>query len=241
MHHYKQRHKYGYLTSAIPELKYRLVIRNATWTHTIPANPGTYSTSALAVRNAAALQEQYVAKLKILLKSYNNYLGVKEAGKELMLYAAGNDALAPLKKHYIGFGDLTVLAMINHLCLKKTIKMMRTVQKHEYKTTGYNNPWDPTMRITVYFTQLDRLQVSLGNCGIPTSNADKIMVVGAEMWQSEMFTEDQIVAWENKTAEQQTWAELQTYFTKNWLECKQYSAMMAKQYPLKRQRFLHRR
>jgi hypothetical protein len=29
-----------------------------------------------------------------------------------------------------------------------------------------------------------------------------------------MFTEDQMVAWENKTAAQQTWAELQTYFTK---------------------------
>ncbi len=67
MHHYKQRHKYGHLTSAIPKPKYRLVIGNATWTHTIPANPGAYSTAALAVRHAAALQEQYVAKRKILL------------------------------------------------------------------------------------------------------------------------------------------------------------------------------
>jgi hypothetical protein len=49
------------------------------------------------------------------------------------------------------------------------------------------------------------------------------------MWQSEMFTEDQMVMWENKPAAQQTWAELQTCFTEKWLECKQYSAMMAKQ------------
>ncbi len=49
------------------------------------------------------------------------------------------------------------------------------------------------------------------------------------MWQSEMFTKDQMVVWENKTAAQRTWAELQTYFTKKWLERKQYSAMMAKQ------------
>jgi hypothetical protein len=48
------------------------------------------------------------------------------------------------------------------------------------------------------------------------------------MWQSEIFKEDQMVAWENMPAAQQTWAELQTYFTKKWLECKQYSAMMAK-------------
>jgi hypothetical protein len=44
-----------------------------------------------------------------------------------------------------------------------------------------------------------------------------------------MFTEDQMVAWENKPAALQTWVELQTYFTKKWLERKQYSATMAKQ------------
>jgi hypothetical protein len=94
MHHYEQGQKYGHPASAIPEPKYRLVIGNATWTHTIPADPGTYSMAALTVRNAATLQEQHVAEHKILLKSYNNYLGVQEVGKELILYAAGNNALA---------------------------------------------------------------------------------------------------------------------------------------------------
>ncbi len=49
------------------------------------------------------------------------------------------------------------------------------------------------------------------------------------MWQSKMFTEDQMVAWENKTVAQQTRAALQAYFTKKWLEHKQYSATTAKQ------------
>ncbi len=60
-----------------------------------------------------------MAEHKILQKSYNDYLSVKEAGKELILYAVGNNALAPLKKLYIGFGDSTVLEMINHLHLKQ--------------------------------------------------------------------------------------------------------------------------
>ncbi len=136
--------------------------------------------------------------------------------------------MAPLKKQYIGFDDSTVLSMINHLCQKTAIKMM-TVQKHEYKATGYSNPWDPTTSITVYFTQLDLIQVSLGNRGIATSDAEKTMAAGAQMWQSEMFTEDQMVVWENNPAALQTWAKLQTYFTKKWLECKQYSATTAKQ------------
>jgi hypothetical protein len=33
----------------------------------------------------------------------------------MILYAVGDDELAPLKKLYIGFADLTVLGMINHL------------------------------------------------------------------------------------------------------------------------------
>jgi len=41
-----------------------------------------------------------VAEHKILQKSYNDYLGVEEAVKELILYAIGDDALALLKKLY---------------------------------------------------------------------------------------------------------------------------------------------
>jgi hypothetical protein len=202
-HHYEQGQKYGHLASVIPELKYRLVIGNATWVHGVPADPGAYSQAALGAGNAAALQEQLVAEHKILQKSYNDYLGVKEAGKELILYAVGDDALAPLKKLYISFGDTTVLGMIDHLHLKMAIKM-KTAQKHEYRTMGYNNPWDPTTSITTYFTQLDRFQVSLGDRGIAVSEEEKTMAAGAQMWNSEMFTEDQMVAWENRTAEQQT-------------------------------------
>jgi hypothetical protein len=55
-----------------------------------------------------------------------------------------------------------ILAMINHLCLKAAIKMTMA-QKHEFKNTGYNLPWDPTTSIAEYFTQLDRFQVSLGD------------------------------------------------------------------------------
>jgi hypothetical protein len=169
-----------------------------------------------------------VAEHKILQKSYNDYLGIKEAGKELILYAVGDDGLAPLKKLYIGFGDTTVLGMINHLCLKMAIKMT-TAQKHEYRTMGYNNPWDLTTSITSYFTQLDRFQVSLGDREIATSKEEKTMAAGAQMWNSKMFTEDQMVTWENRTTEQQTWAALQTYFTDKWLERKQYSATTSKQ------------
>jgi hypothetical protein len=99
-------------------------------------------------------RKQLVAQHKIKQKSYRDYLNFKEAGKELILYAVGNDAVAPLKKQYICFGNTTILAMINHLRLKTAIRMT-TAQKYEYKTNGYNTPWDPTTSITAYLMLLD--------------------------------------------------------------------------------------
>jgi hypothetical protein len=227
-HHYTEGQKYGHLASVIPQEKYRIVISNATWLHTAPVDPGAYSAAALGVGNAAAQREQFVAEHKQLQASYASYLGVEEAGKELILYAVGDDALAPLKKQYIGFGDSTILTMLDHLRQKTAIKMT-TAQKYEYKTSGYNTPWDPTTSITAYFTMLDRFQISLGDRGISTSDAEKTMAAGAQMWQSEMFTEDQMLLWENKNPAAQTWGALQAYFTEKWLERRQYSATTAKQ------------
>ncbi len=90
-HHYTQGQKYSHLASAIPESKYRLVIGNATWTHTVPTGPGAYSADALNAGNVAATCKQLVAQHKIKQKSYRDYLSVKEVGKELILYAVGNN------------------------------------------------------------------------------------------------------------------------------------------------------
>jgi hypothetical protein len=152
--------------------------------------------------------------------SYAKYLGAQEAGKELILYGVGDDALAPLKKQYINFGDATIHTMIKHLREKTAIKMT-TLQKYDCKTEGYKKPWDPTMSITAYFIGLDKFQISLADRGISTSVEERAMAAGARMWESEMIMEDHMVAWENKPAVDQTWVNLQTYFTEKWLERRQ--------------------
>ena len=47
--------------------------------------------------------------------AYTKYLAAQEAGKEFLLYGIGDDALAPLKKQYINFGNVTIHSMILHL------------------------------------------------------------------------------------------------------------------------------
>jgi hypothetical protein len=219
---------YGYLACVIPQDKYRVVIANNTWEYVAPENPGAYAQTALGAGVSAAQREQIIANHKDVQNSYAEYLGAQEAGKELILYGVGDDALAPLKKQYINFGDATIHTMIKHLCEKTAIKMT-TLQKYNYKTEGYKKPWDPTMSITAYFTGLNKFQISLADRGISTSVEEKAMAAGARMWESEMFMEDQMVAWENKPAVDQTRENLQTYFTEKWLERRQYLADMAKQ------------
>jgi hypothetical protein len=69
------------------------------------------------------------------------------------------------------------------------------------------------MSIMAYFINLDRFRISLDDRRILTSAKEKMMAAGAQMWESEMFTEDQMLAWENKLTPNQMWDNLQTYFT----------------------------
>jgi hypothetical protein len=109
------------------------------WTYAAPQNLGAYAAAALNTSVSAAQRKQLVANHKKEQVSYTEYLRVQEAGKELILYGVGNDALAPLKKQYINFGGANVHSMIKHLRDKTAIKMTAS-QKYDYKTEGYCKP-----------------------------------------------------------------------------------------------------
>ncbi len=104
--------------------------------------------------------------------------------------------------------------MILHLREKTEIKMT-TYQKFEYKVEGYRRQWDPTTSITAYFTGLDKFWTSLADHSITASIDEMTMAAGARMWESKMSTKEQMIVWDNKTAAQQTWQNLQDYFMKN--------------------------
>ncbi len=153
--YFEEGERYGFLATVIPQEKYRIVISDAAWNYAAPSNPGAYAAAALLPGVSAAQREQLVARHKEEQTAYANYLGSQEAGKELLLYGVGDDALAPLKKQYINFGNSTIHSMILHLREKTAIKMT-TSQKFEYKAKGYGKQWDPTTSITAYFTALDK-------------------------------------------------------------------------------------
>ena len=96
--HFKEGQQYGFLATVIPQEKYCIVISNATCVYAARASPGSYAAPALAPGVSAAQREQLVAQHKDAQTAYADYLGSQEAGKELLIYGVGDDALAPLKK-----------------------------------------------------------------------------------------------------------------------------------------------
>ncbi len=120
--HFAEGQRYSFLVSVIPKDKYWSVISNPAWVYAAPANPGMYAATALSAGVSAAQRKQIVAQHKEEQTSYADYLSSQEARKELLLYGIGNDALAPLKKQYINFGDATIHSMILHLQEKTAIK-----------------------------------------------------------------------------------------------------------------------
>jgi hypothetical protein len=84
--------------------------------------------------------------------AYTEFLGAQEAGKELLLYGVGNDALTPLKMLWQHNHSLKEIL---HLQEKMTIKIT-TSQKFEYKAEGYGRQCNLTTGITAYFTSLDK-------------------------------------------------------------------------------------
>jgi len=94
--HFAEVQRYGFLATVIPEEKYRIVISDGTWNYAAPDNPGAYAVAALAPGVSAAQREQLVAQHNEEQTANTDYLGSQEAGKELLIYGVGNDALAPL-------------------------------------------------------------------------------------------------------------------------------------------------
>ena len=150
------------------------------------------------------------------------YEGVCTSTTDLIIYAAGEDAVAPLKQRYIGFGDTTPQEMIAYLCTNVCIKM-NIKEKDAFKTSGYACQWDTTKNIITSFKEIKSLKEKMDPRGIATSTAEIATTSVAIMYDNNYFVEDKMIDRENKTpADQVDMKILKAYFTKLYREQLQY-------------------
>jgi hypothetical protein len=84
-------------------------------------------------------------------------------------------------------------------------------------------PWDQTTNILSYFTKLDKAQVAMVKAHVPCEDASKAIQAAAQMDASNLFSEEQITGWEEKTHTDKTWTNLKTYYTAIYKSKMQYS------------------
>ena len=158
---------------------------------------------------------------------YQTYLGIETGTKDQIHYAVGDDALAPLKKGFIEFGDETPQTIIINLHKKVCIKLTAS-KKDNFKSMGYQKPLDITQNISTYYKYLDDLQDRIDTRVISTTKSEKIMAATARMYQIGYFTQSRLINWENKAEANNTWVNLKTYFTNLYQSQEQSAKATAK-------------
>ena len=112
--------------------------------------------------------------------SYEVYLGVAEAFRDLTIYAVGDSAVAPLKEQYVKYGRFSPQSIMKHLRDNLCVKMT-TMEKYTFKQDKYLKKWDTTECITNYWEHLDKITTKLEEQIIATRNAETFMAAVARM------------------------------------------------------------
>ena len=77
---------------------------------------------------------------------------------------------------------------------------MKTIEKDTFKKSKYLTKWDTTECITNYWKHLDKLTTKVVERNIAKSEKETFMAAVARMWESEFFTDKNLIKWEKKGA-----------------------------------------
>ena len=121
------------------------IYANSGYTYSVPIDQGPYDTT-IAGNASTMVRSQAEAVHNRLNVNSLVYEGVCTGTNDLIIHAVGEDAVAPLKRRYIGFGDTTPQEMITHLRTNVCVKM-NMKEKDSFKTQGYAEPWDTRKNI----------------------------------------------------------------------------------------------
>ena len=224
--HFEKGREFGHLAIIIDEEEYQDVIGDDTWTYDAPQeNPSEYDPAAVT----APAGERHQLEAEWTRKEDNNavFNGACAGARELIIYGAGEDAVIPLKRKFTNYATVTPYEMIEHLRKKSCIKMTM-LEKHIYRQQGYEQPWDTTQNIAVYFQYLETFTDKLQKRGISTTEEDMVVAAVARFWESEFFPKEKMIEWEKRDDEDQDWGAVRAYFSELWHNESQYSKATAK-------------
>ena len=125
------------------------------------------------------------------------HLGDSFVGKpKQLIFYCDKAYLVTIKNELFGFAEKNVAQMLDHLkqqCLALTVRDKKTKMK------DVNLPWDRDDDIETYFVKANKLEEDIReNYGIEWTTRMNITQAEDEMYRSNMFSKEELMAWEEK-------------------------------------------
>ena len=232
-------HKFGFASAVIKTPKF-IALHDAAaaniatvgeldpnWVFDYPIRPDTYDPNIVGGMGDIARRRREAEQAESIAQ-YDLFDAYEAAFKAKIEEAYDAAYLATLRDDILGFGHVTTRDMIEHLerqCLALTSRE-RTIKLRDTLI-----PWDQNDDVTTYFVKLEKLDEELQNeFNIEWPESQKLNQAVNEMYESNQFTQENMMDWEDKTDAQRTWVHCQAYFSRLWTKNQRYGGTTARQH-----------
>ena len=101
-----------------------------------------------------------------------------------------------------------------------------TTQEKKQAKAQLKDPWDQVMHIKTYARRLRKDQTHCRDIGIRCGDTEITQLFVEQMYECDMFLEDKMIKWEEKTEANKAWANANTYFGELYVKKRSYQEGM---------------
>ena len=162
----------------------------------------------------------------VLLQQWDVFDTYEQKYKELLEEAYNATYLKSLRNEFLGYNHQSVLDMLEELdkhCLSLTTNEKMRKLKEEVPN------WNQDEDTDVFFNSLEDCKEKLTKMKIEWPLSHKITHAVTEIANSGVFSEDDVMDWEEKDEDDKTWVHCQAYWNKIYKKRKRYSNLKPKQ------------
>ena len=160
---------------------------------------------------------------KLVIMEYQQQVAVDNTLKECLINSVDDQYIEELKKDYIGYADETTKTLLAHI--KSTWCKVTTQEKKKAKAQ-LREPWDQVMHIKTYARRLDKNQTLSREVGVGCGDTEKTQIFVEQMYECDMFTEAEMIEWEEEDEADKTWALAKTFFGDLYIKKRSYQEDM---------------
>ena len=189
------------------------------WEFVHPIRPSAYDAGILATHNDNTRRRKESIHTD-LINQYEAFTLYEDLYKYKLEEAFDEAYFSTLKDELFGDAGQTVASMLHHLN-KQCLALTGREKKEKMDTI--NLEWNQDDDIETYFVKADKLEEELLlDYGITWPTSMKITQVIDQMYASNVFSEDDMMDWEDKDDDEKTWIHLQSYFKRKWTKKRRY-------------------